>query len=170
MSNISAKLWPIFTMCLWGIVLFSAGCTTSAPTSAFSPVATLSASPLTKPTVQPTQPALKAGMGGITGKLVSGSPTGRAYIGGDLYLGRLIPGSDPKVQPMVAFSNDVDPKTDIHDPDGLFSFTDVKPGNYALVIWNPTNSFVVEYPNGGGMIQVKVEPNKVTDLGTIVIP
>ena len=169
MLKLSIRLRPMLSMCLLGCALFLVDCASSNPTSVSSPVSTPAPSSIATPTVL-VQPTLNPGLGGITGKLVSGSVTGRAYIGGDLYLGRLIPGSDPKGQPTVALSNDVDPKTDVHNPDGQFNFTDIKPGNYALVIWNPTNSFVVEFPNGGGMIQVKVEPDKVTDLGTIVIP
>lgn len=102
--------------------------------------------------------------------MVAGSVSGPAYVGGDLFLARLIPGSDPKAQPVIAFSTDTDPKATINEADGRFTFIDATPADYALVVWNPATSFVVQLPNGGGFVNVKVEADKITDLGTIVIP
>jgi len=153
---------------------FLTGCVTSTPV----PV-TRSPSPLVSPLPTPTatvveppvaRPVSEAGKGGVIGRLVAGSPDGQGYVGGDLYLGSLIPASDPTVQPMVSFSENVDPKAGVYQSDGNFSFGNIQPGEYALIVWNPVSSFVVESPNGGGMVRVKVEPNTVTNLGTIVIP
>jgi hypothetical protein len=71
---------------------------------------------------------------------------------------------------MVSFSENVDPKAGVYQSDGNFVFGNIQPGEYALIVWNPVSSFVVELPDGGGMIQVKVEPNTIANLGTIVIP
>ena len=114
-------------------------------------------------------PAPESGKGAVVGRLVASSTDGPGYMGGDLYLGSLIPASDPQAKPMVSFSENVDPKAGVYRSDGRFAFNNVPPGNYALVVWNPVTSFVVETPNSG-MVQVKVEPGKVTDLGAIVIP
>ena len=155
---------------------FLTGCVTSTPVSLTPPP-----SPLTSPLLTPTpaatvaappvaRPVSQAGKGGVIGRLVAGSPDGQGYVGGDLYLGSLIPASDPKVQPMVSFSENVDPKAGVYQSDGNFAFGNIQPGEYALIVWNPASSFVVELPNGGGMVRVKVEPDAITNLGTIVIP
>ena len=169
-SKLLRGLWLLLA-----VVSGLAACTTSLPAP--------TASPLTSPlpsreeqapvaTIPPTlvAPVPEAGKGGIIGRLASGSLNGPGYVGGDLYLGSLIPADDPKAQPMVSFSEGIDPKAGVYQSDGRFAFNNVQPGNYALVVWNPVTSFVVELPNGGGMVQVKVEPDKVTDLGVIVIP
>jgi len=126
--------------------------------------------PVATATVPIVVPVLGAGKGGVIGRLVAGSADGPGYVGGDLYLGSLIPASDPQAQPMVSFSENVDPKAGVYQSDGNFVFGNIQPGEYALVVWNPVSSFVVELPDGGGMIRVKVEPNTITNLDTIVIP
>jgi hypothetical protein len=155
---------------------FLSGCVTSTPVPVTPPPSPLT-SPL--PTLRPAatavvppvaRPVSGAGKGGVIGRLVAGSPDGQGYVGGDLYLGSLIPASDPQAQPMISFSENVDPKAGVYQSDGNFAFGDIQPGEYALIVWNPVSSFVVELPNGGGMVRVKVEPDAISNLGTIVIP
>ena len=149
--------------------LILAACTVPTLTPAPSPFK----SPLNTPaSPAPSNPAPtpKSGTGAVIGRTVAGSLDGPGYVGDELYLGSLIPASDPQAEPMISLSENVDPKADIYQSDGYFAFNNVQPGNYALVMWNPVSSFVVELPNGSGMVQVKVEPDKVTDLGVIVIP
>lgn len=162
-------------LCLVFAASYLVACTTSSPAPTVSPL--ISPLPASKDQKSATvvspafvAPVPEAGKGGIMGRLVAGSSDGPGYFGGDLYLGSLIPASDPSAQPMISFSENVDPKADVYQSDGRFAFNNVQPGNYALVVWTPGISFVVELPNGGGMVQVKVEPGKVTDLGVLVIP
>jgi hypothetical protein len=139
--------------------------TSSASLSKSSPLS----SPLAKLGVLSfTQPS--AGKGGITGRLVSklnGYET--PYIGGDLYLGSFLAADKPDAPPVVAFSVEIDPKAVVYQADGQFAFTNIQPGTYTLIVWNPENSFVVEQP-GIGAVKVVVEADKVIELGTIAIP
>ncbi len=159
--------WAVIRSAL-GFAFLVAACGSPQPVPVVSPLSTQAPSPISTPVVQQIATPLP-GLGGVTGRLIAGSATGPAYVGGDIFLGRLVPGSDPRAQPVVAFSNDSDPKALVNDSDGSFIFANIQPGKYALVVWNPTHSFVVEFPKGS-LLEVTVEPNKVTDLGGIVIP
>ncbi|NJM42185.1 MAG: hypothetical protein HC853_16265 [Anaerolineae bacterium] len=97
-------------------------------------------------------PKPSAGKGAITGRLVTmlnGLETG--YKGGDLYLGVFFAGSKADAPLMVSVSPDTDPKAVVYGNDGRFAFTDIAPGTYTLVVWNPTTSFVVEKPGEGAV-------------------
>lgn len=168
MRKLMLRLRRIKVGFILGFILLVAACASPQPAPSTSILATQAPSPVSTPSVL-RYATPRQGLGGITGRLVAGSVNGPGYMGGDLYLGRLIPGSDPKAPPAVAFSNDSDPKADIYNTDGTFAFTNVQPGNYALVMWNPALDFVIEYPKGT-LLEVTVTQNKVTDLGTIVIP
>jgi len=113
-------------------------------------------------------PPPRPGTGVVIGQLVSASQTGFPFTAQDLYLGRLIPAKQPNAEPAVAFTYGVDPGTTVRNPDGTFAFTDVVPGTYALIIWTPGSSFVIEVPEGG-LIKVVVEADKTTDLGIVVL-
>jgi hypothetical protein len=101
--------------------------------------------------------------------MVASSTDGPAFQGGDLYLATFIQANQPEAKPVIAFSEGQNPKATNQIIDGTFVFTDVTPGEYALVVSNPYNSFVVEEPGGGSKL-VTVQADQVNDLGTIVIP
>ncbi|MEO6061321.1 MAG: hypothetical protein ABIQ99_05225 [Thermoflexales bacterium] len=52
---------------------------------------------------------------------------------------------------------------------GVFVFSNVPPGTYALAMIGFSQSYVIEKPNNGGRIEVKVEANKTTDLGDVTL-
>ncbi len=116
----------------------------------------------------PRYPTPRPGTGTVVGKLDWGAQENPPYNAQDLYLGRLIRASQLDVAQAVSFTYGVDPQTAIHNPDGTFAFTDIPPGSYALVIWTPGFSFVIENPEGG-LITVTVEADKTTDLGMIIL-
>ena len=150
------------------LVLLLVACDSPSPDPGVSPII----SPIPGPGVATAAleyPPPQPGLGAVVGRLVAGSETGLGYVGGDLYLGSLIPGSDPNAQPVVAFSEGVDPKAVVYNQDGTFAFTNIVPGTYALAVWTPANSFVIEAP-GGALIEVVVRADQTTDLGTIVVP
>ncbi len=118
--------------------------------------------------IRPAHPPPLPGTGLVLGKLDIDRSYNLGYDVGDLYLGRLIQANQPNAAPAVSFTFGVDPQTTVHDPDGTFVFTNILPGTYALVIWTPGISFVIEEPEGG-FKKIVVEPDKTTDLGTIVV-
>jgi hypothetical protein len=146
-------------------------CDVSQPTQLASPLA----SPVSSVVLTPSAlvkgkdyPAPQAGTGAVIGRLVAESADGSGYVGGDLYLARLVSASDPNQPPLVAFTQESDPKAVVYKADGTFAFTDIAPGKYALVVWNPTTSFVVE-SQAGDLTLVSVDADKITDVGNIVI-
>lgn len=149
------------------VVLFLSACNASAPAIPLnSPLGSpLDASPSALSYAKPG-----AGKGAATGRLftrANGLELG--YVGGDLYLGGFLAGSKSDAPPIVSFSVDSNPKAVVYQADGQFAFTDIAPGTYTLVLWSPATSFIVENP-GKGAVTVVIQPDKVTELGSILIP
>jgi hypothetical protein len=117
------------------------------------------------PVVVPTP---KADLGIVTGKLLSSDSGNPPYIA-TLYLGSTIPANKDGFPPMVSLSADTDPKGR-QDETGTFVFTDIKPGLYALVIWDPYNSVVVQDEKKENYLTFEVKAGEITDLGTILYP
>ncbi len=116
----------------------------------------------TEPRVPPSRP----GTGTVLGRLNFTSDRSAPYNAQDLYLGNLIPAGVPDASPAVSFSYDTNPHTAVHAADGTFAFVNVPPGTYALLVWTPGISFVIESPPNEPL-QVAVEADKTTDLGII---
>ena len=103
----------------------------------------------------------------ITGQLLLGGEDGKPYLA-TLYLASTVPPSTPDYPPLIAFSEQSD-QLGVQDVEtGRFLFTDVVPGQYAVVIWTPFggNPLVDE---SGGSILFTVNPGEVKDLGIIPI-
>jgi len=90
-------------------------------------------------------------------------------MAGDLFLGKLIPADQPGAPPAVAFSEQTDLRASVRNSDGTFAFSDIAPGTYALIVWTPLTSFVIEAASGG-LLKAVVEADRTNDLGTVVIP
>jgi hypothetical protein len=106
--------------------------------------------------------------GAVTGQLLTPGPGGNPYIGA-LYLASTIQSDQEGFPPIVAFSDQTDPVA-VQDQTGRFLFSDVPPGTYALVIWNPVASTVIEEPGTNDYMVFEVKAGEVTDLGVIGIP
>lgn len=117
----------------------------------------------------PYPPPPRPGTGAVIGRLDLSSHANMPYNAKDLYLGTLVPANQPNMPPVISFTYGVDPQTVVHEPDGRFAFTNVPPNTYALIVWTPVGGFPIE-PLEGGFIRVTVEADKVTDLGTVVLP
>jgi hypothetical protein len=104
----------------------------------------------------------------VTGQLLSPGPGGTPYIGA-LYLANTIPSDQEGFPPIVSLSDQTDPLA-VQDQTGRFLFTDITPGTYALVLWNPVASTVIEEPGTNEYMVFEVQPGEVTDLGIIGIP
>ena len=103
----------------------------------------------------------------VVGQLVSGSD--KQPVLGALYLARTIKPDEGDMPPIVAFSDSTDPLA-VQDQSGRFLFTDITPGIYALVIWNPVTSTVIQDEETKEYRLIEVKAGEVTDLGTITLP
>lgn len=114
------------------------------------------------PTIIPT-PA--KGSGTLTGKLEN-SASNQSLGGLIIYLGTILPLNQGEAH-LVTISSDQSPKTTVQ-PDGTFVFSNVAPARYAIVLWSPfRSSSVLDPQDPQKEFIVTVEPDKVTDLGTI---
>ena len=114
-------------------------------------------------------PKPKLGTGTVIGKVNYPSTAGFHFTSKDLFLGKLIYSNQSNMDPIISFTYGVDPGTKINRSDGTFAFTDVAPGPYILIFWTPENSKVMKSPEGD-LINVAVEMDKITDLGSVVFP
>jgi len=117
----------------------------------------------------PPVPTPCAGFGAVVGQLLTPGPGGEPYLA-TLYLGRAVPPSQPDYPPVIAFSEDTHPQA-VQDADtGVFVFTDVLPGTYALVIWTPVANTVVQDPETEATLLFEVTAGEISDLGVVPIP
>jgi hypothetical protein len=148
-----------------------------APTTApAAPTATQAESPLPAPdaaasplpTPLPAMPAPAAGMGAVHGVLITRSDH-KPYQA-TLYLGRAIPSNKAGYGPMIAFSEDTEPKGEQDPATGVFQFKDVPPGTYALIIWTPVGNTVIEKPDSKDYLLVDVKAGQINEMGEVTVP
>ncbi len=83
-----------------------------------------------------------------------------------LALARVIIGPDGA--PMVArFDRDEAPHT-LTDINGRFVFTDIPPGQYAIIVDRISDAFMLKHPDTGDDFIIEVPSGEVVDLGKIV--
>lgn len=108
--------------------------------------------------------------GAVTGQLLTPNEQGRPYIS-ILYLGNVIrPINDSSAMPLISFSEESSIRGVQDQETGRFYFLNVPPGEYAIIIWTPVMSMPLRDPVTKQEIIFRVEPDKITDLGTIIIP
>jgi hypothetical protein len=93
--------------------------------------------------------------------------TDQPMAGAELYLALHI-GVDEDT-PMYSLEPDSAPHAAVED-NGRFVFKDVPPGRYAIVVWNPFNSFLALDPKTGLELVIDVRPDQVYDVGTLFEP
>ena len=132
-------------------------------TSPLSPPAAVESSKSLMRTPLPQPPE---GKGAVTGRMINVA-TGQRMIAMTVYLGDVASMGESEGN-VVTIKENASPHT-LTDADGYFALTDIEPGTYALVLWTPLNSIVVEDPdNAGKYFLVTVESAKITDLGEVV--
>ena len=130
--------------------------------------------PNSDPTSTPTAavpvvvPTPNSSSGIVTGTLLSSDPGNPPYSA-ILYLGNTIQPDKAGFPPMVSLSPETDPKG-TQDESGAFVFIDIKPGLYALIVWDPFNSVVVQDEKKENYLTFEVKAGEITDLGTILYP
>jgi hypothetical protein len=116
---------------------------------------------------QLTVPTPVSGKAAVTGQLLVGGEGGKPYMA-TLYLASTIPASTPEYPPLISFSEESDLRA-VQDVDtGCFLFTDVTPGQYAIIVWTPLggNPLLNE---DGSTVMLTVSSGEVKDLGIIPI-
>lgn len=106
--------------------------------------------------------------GVITGQLLTPGPGGEPYYA-TLYLAQTIEASEAGYPPIISFSENENPVAQ-QDKSGRFLFINVPPGEYALAIWSPISSTVIQDPDTGDYLVFEVKAGEITDLGVISIP
>jgi hypothetical protein len=128
----------------------------SGPTATFTPAL---------PVVIPTP---GDDLGVVTGMLLS-SDTGNPPYLATLYLGNTINPDKEGFPPMVTLSEATDPKA-VQDESGTFVFSAIKPGFYAILVWDPTVSKVIMDEKDENYFVFEVKAGELTDLGVIYYP
>jgi hypothetical protein len=123
--------------------------------------------PFSTPMPMPVQLPRPAPGTGVIGGVLKIEHTDQPMVGVDLYLARNI--GVTKDTPIYNLEPDSAPHA-ITGDDGRFVFKDVPPGRYAIVIWNPFNSFLARDPATGLEMVIDVEPDQVYDIGTLFEP
>jgi len=90
--------------------------------------------------------------------------TNTPMIGVELYLANHI-GSTLDT-PMYGMDPSSAPRT-ITDNEGRFVFDNLPPGRYAIVVWNPFNSFLVRNPETDLTLTVDIQSGQIYDIGTL---
>ena len=133
-----------------------------------SPVATPTvstvAAPLTSTTSSPLSPAanIPATAGTARGKLIIQDKPADGVI---LYLAETVK-DDSGQEVFVSMSRTSSPKA-ITDNEGNFSFSNVAPGKYGLVLDTVIDSYLLYYPGTEKVVLVVITAEGPTDLGTL---
>lgn len=107
-------------------------------------------------------------MGIVIGKLLTSDPDHKPYLA-SLYLGNTINPDKEGFPPMVSLSEATDPLA-VQDETGFFMFMNVKPGFYALIVWNPITSTVIQDEKKENYRIFEVKPGETLDLGEVLFP
>ncbi len=139
------------------LVAFLLLLTACSPLSPTSTVATT--------TTQPGSAA--AGTGKIVGVLLD--EAGEPISGLGVFLADVSQGPEPNSN-IVSFRLQSS-KQAITDEQGKFLLEEVPAGLYSLAVWTPNSSMLIPQPGSaeGSAIEVTVEPQRVTDVGSLKI-
>jgi hypothetical protein len=113
-------------------------------------------------------PTPESGNGIIVGQLLTPGPGGEPFYN-PLYLATTIPASIEGYPPVIALSES-DAPSSTQDKEGRFLFVNIPPGTYALALWSPVASTIIQDPETGDYMLVEVREGEVLDLGVIGIP
>jgi hypothetical protein len=150
-------------------VLTSVACRTSNVGPLPSTEAVSEPTPVQNDPVPFAIPTAASGLAVVTGRMVMMDPLGKPYLTG-LYLGNtLYAAEEAESPPLVSFSELESPEAVQDVETGQFVFTDIPPGEYALIIWTPVFSMIVIDPDTGHEMIFQVEADQLKDLGTISV-
>jgi len=116
-----------------------------------------------------TVPSPSHDYGVVTGILLQPGDQEDPYLA-EIFLGRAIEAQQPGYEPIVGFSREMDPKAVQDQETGEFYFSDILPGKYALIIWNPISSYIFKDENSGGFLFLDVQAGSTLNLGELRMP
>lgn len=124
--------------------------------------------PEASPTAEWTVPTAEANSCVVHGRLVS-EATGGAPARA-VYLAKNIAGGNKDIPAMLSFSYQTSPRA-LVNAEGLFYFTGVEKGEYAIALWDPAGApYFVPDETDTDYLWVRAEPQLILDLGTINVP
>jgi hypothetical protein len=101
----------------------------------------------------------------ITGVLLEGTEELEPASNAILYLADIVSSTDGR-KAAASFDRASSPNTQA-DAYGRFVFSDVEPGEYALVLDRVYNSFLLHDPDGAGDLLFSAEAGEILDLGSL---
>ena len=131
------------------------------------PAPTSNASAKTTPTLIKI-PAAKADTAVVTGILLTPDEKGQPYLG-NIILGRAVQAKQPGFPPMISYSDDIK-TTAAQDATGRFLFTNIPPGQYALLSSTPITATIILDTKTNTPFLFDVKAGEVKDLGIIPVP
>ncbi len=173
MRRVSIYLYITCTILIIVSVLF--GCNAQPLEPVKSPIPTVS---LSESTSNPNSPIPTPAVGlahwNVTPEPGKAILRGRVvvqsnFLLGELYLGKVIPTSDPNVE-LVELDESSSPRAIIDRATGAFIFLNVDPGKYGLIAWEPMRSVLVKDPQTGSTLFITLSVGQVKDIGTLFIP
>ncbi len=88
--------------------------------------------------------------------------------GTDVFLGQLLDSTDNSNSTVFGMDLKTAPHV-VTDQWGRFTFSDVTPGTYTIILWNPVTSTMAKSADGQAL-KVTVQAQKPVDLGVLVEP
>jgi hypothetical protein len=175
----SVKGLLLTLLLLFSLVLLS-GCDTGQTPIPEATEEEVFQSPLATPTTEdespptPTEqaqvvevPSPSPDAGVVTGILLRGDPPEPPSVA-ILYLGRILTGDDG-TPVMTGVDKQTAPNSGV-DAVGRFAFSEVPPGQYALVLDAVSRTLILRNPTDGMDLLIEVTAGEVTDLGELLYP
>ena len=118
-----------------------------------------------KPTWTPFSPPKPSeGKGVVIGQVID-EDTGEPLVLNSMYLGEMIP-MTPGPDYSIGVHERSSPRAFTGD-EGRFAIGDIPPGTYVLLVWTPFRATIVQDPETGSDMLVKVLAGQTVELGII---
>lgn len=88
---------------------------------------------------------------------------------GELFLAKAVATSDPNIS-LLELDENASPRAVINRATDQFIFTNIEPGKYGLIVWEPMSSFPLNDPETQQTLFFEVEANDIVNLGILTVP
>jgi len=113
-------------------------------------------------------PAPAEGKAVVKGQALTPGEGGTPYVG-EIYLAPTVSSNDPSAPPLISFSPETDPRG-TQDNNGNIVFTNIAPGQYAIVIYSLGGTVIISDPVSGDTFLFEVAAGETKDIGVIAVP